>query len=162
MSAPPEGIEAVREGMDVIDPSGDKIGTVALVQVADPDAVTADPQPDLPADDTGADPSFPAAVPPVMPGSVAGGPAGLGVGALGGAPGGAGGAGFEAPLGGSARGDEPHLPPPLAERLRRTGYLKIDSKGIFRADRYASAEDIDSVTDVVHLRAVRDDLLAER
>lgn len=37
-------IESVREGMDVFDATGDKIGTIASVKMGDPEAVTADGQ----------------------------------------------------------------------------------------------------------------------
>ena len=44
-------------------------------------------------------------------------------------------------------GPEPDLPPSLAARLERVGYIKIDGKGVFAADRYAAADQIADVSD---------------
>jgi hypothetical protein len=60
-------------------------------------------------------------------------------------------------------GVEPDLPPTLAARLLRTGYIKIDGKGLLDRDRYARADEIAAVTeDTVTLTVPRDDLPAER
>jgi hypothetical protein len=48
------------------------------------------------------------------------------------------------------------LPPQLAERLRRTGYLRVD-KGAFSRDAYVGAGQVAAVRDgTVHLRVTRD------
>lgn len=60
-------------------------------------------------------------------------------------------------------GVEPDLPPTLAARLLRTGYLKIDGTGLFDRDRYASADQIAGVSeDVVTLNVTRDELATEQ
>jgi hypothetical protein len=57
----------------------------------------------------------------------------------------------------------PKLPRELAERLLRTGYLRVDRRGFFAKDAYVSATDIDRVVgDTVHLDVDKDMLLAER
>jgi hypothetical protein len=57
----------------------------------------------------------------------------------------------------------PKLPRELAERLLRTGYLRVDRKGFLAKDAYVSATDIDRVVgDTVHLDVDKDMLLTER
>ncbi|SDZ37095.1 hypothetical protein SAMN05444365_111143 [Micromonospora pattaloongensis] len=59
-------------------------------------------------------------------------------------------------------GDEPEVPPDLAARLLRTGYLKIDSDGLFARDLYVGAEQIAGVNqDVVELSVTRSRLTRE-
>jgi hypothetical protein len=56
----------------------------------------------------------------------------------------------------------PKLPPELAERLLRTGYIKVDRKGLFRHDVYAGADQIAEVENgTVHLAVDQDMLLTE-
>lgn len=57
-------------------------------------------------------------------------------------------------------GGEPGVPPELAERMLRLGYIKIDTKGLFAGDLYAAADRIDQVTqDTVRLNVDRDQLV---
>jgi hypothetical protein len=99
-------ISQVLEGMAVRDSIGRTVGTVALVKLGDPEAVTSRGQ--------------------------------------------------------DADDDEPHVPGELRERLLRIGFIKIDRKGLLRADAYAAADDIDRVQDSVVYLAVEDKrLLAE-
>ncbi|MCW2503535.1 MAG: hypothetical protein JWO79_1819 [Actinomycetia bacterium] len=54
---------------------------------------------------------------------------------------------------------EPDVPGELAERLLRTGFVKIDRRGFFNSDAYAGADEIDRVEgDTVYL-LVKDDAL---
>lgn len=49
------------------------------------------------------------------------------------------------------------LPEPLRQRLRRQGFMRIDSKGLFAADRYVTPDHIASVSyDRVILRVPRE------
>jgi hypothetical protein len=53
------------------------------------------------------------------------------------------------------------LPREVIERLRQQGFIRIDSAGLFASDRYATAEQIASVSpDGVRLAVSRDELLA--
>ena len=53
------------------------------------------------------------------------------------------------------------LPREIIERLRQHGFIRIDSRGLFASDRYATAEQIASVShDGVRLAVSRDELLA--
>jgi hypothetical protein len=89
-------ITQVREGMPVVDASGEHIGTVDFVKLGDPEAVTAQ--------------------------------------------------------GEEPEGSEPHIVGELRDRLLRLGFIKIDRKGLLRADAYAAADEIDRVQDgTVHL-----------
>jgi hypothetical protein len=70
------------------------------------------------------------------------------------------------PVGGYAAGagapSEPNVPAPLASRLRRIGYIKIDDRRHFRRDRhfYATAEEIASLDgETVHLSKDSSDLI---
>lgn len=57
-------------------------------------------------------------------------------------------------------GGEPDVPPEMAERMLRLGYIKIDAKGVFSGDLYAVADRIDHVArDTVHLNVERSHLL---
>jgi hypothetical protein len=52
----------------------------------------------------------------------------------------------------SVSGPEPDVPPALAARLVRLGYVKVDGKGLVDTDRYVAADEIADVReDVVHL-----------
>jgi hypothetical protein len=53
------------------------------------------------------------------------------------------------------------LPREVIERLRQQGFIRIDSAGVFASDRYATAEQIASVShEGVRLAVNRDELLA--
>jgi hypothetical protein len=59
-------------------------------------------------------------------------------------------------------GDEPDVPPDLAARLLRTGYLKVDSRGLLTHDLYVEADQIAEVNqDVVELTVERAHLIPE-
>jgi hypothetical protein len=92
-------IRAVREDMTVIAADGEEIGSVALVKMSDPGAVTAESQ----------EPESDAAIPGVLPVAPAAGAGGMG---------GTGGMSGAAPAGilatGAAGAAEPDVPPALA------------------------------------------------
>jgi hypothetical protein len=55
---------------------------------------------------------------------------------------------------------EDPVPEPLRERLRRHGFVKIDSSGLFAADRYVTPDQIAEVSgDRITLRVTRDELI---
>jgi hypothetical protein len=112
-------IAAVQDGMHVVDSTGEEIGTVELVQMADPDAQT-----------------------------------GLGESSEDG--------GLAESLSHAVTGrEEPDVPEGLAERLARTGFVKIDGKGLFARDFYASADEVaDVMDDTVQLTTTRDQLIS--
>ena len=57
-----------------------------------------------------------------------------------------------------AAGDE--MPEPLRQRLLRHGFMRIDSTGLFAADRYVMPDQIAEVSgDRVTLRVTRDELI---
>jgi hypothetical protein len=57
----------------------------------------------------------------------------------------------------------PDVPQPFAARLLRTGYLKVDRKGLFARDAYVSATEVDEVEDnTVRLNVSKDMLLTKR
>ena len=115
----PEPIAQVTNGMRVIDPDGEEVGTVIAVRLADPNAVTAQ------------DP-----------------PSGHGV------------LGDRVPH--TEYGDEPDVPADLAARLLRSGYLKVDSRGLLTHDLYVEADQIAEVNqDVVELAVDRAYLIPE-
>lgn len=51
------------------------------------------------------------------------------------------------------------IPDTLRARLRREGFVQIDSAGLFAADRFAMPDQIRRVDDRVHLNVKRDDLI---
>lgn len=56
--------------------------------------------------------------------------------------------------------DPQDMPEEMAQRLQYSGYIRIDSKGLFTSDRYATAEQISSVAEnEVHLNVAFEDLL---
>lgn len=133
----PGPIGAVRKGMTVVDASGKDIGHVDTVKMSDPEAETTEGQ--RPEEGTG-----PAVVTPMA---------------------GVGGSGSQVPAGGTLAGvagggrTEPDLPPSLAERLLLSGYLKVDSKGLFKRDVYVAADQIAGVdADTVRLTITGDEL----
>lgn len=141
-------IESVREGMSVVDVAGNDIGSVDMIKMSDPEAETTAGQiPDDPGEPT--ETPGPVGIPAATPGGVTGST---------GVP--------SVPVGvfaGSTETAEPDLPPSLAERLLREGYLKINRKGLFKKDAYVAADDIDAVDgDVVRLRIAQDSLLNEQ
>jgi hypothetical protein len=110
-------IAAVQDGMHVVDSTGEEIGTVELVKMGDPDAVTGQGQSSEES-------------------------------------------GFAAALSGET--DEPDVPEGLAERLVRSVFVKIDGKGLFARDFYASADEVaDVVDDTVTLTTTRDQLISQ-
>ena len=59
-----------------------------------------------------------------------------------------------------ALGAGDHVPETLRERLRRHGFIRIDSTGLFAADRYVMPDQIANVSgDRVTLRVTRDELI---
>ena len=55
--------------------------------------------------------------------------------------------------------DDP-LPEALRGRLLRQGFIRIDTAGLFASDRYATPEQIESVSeDIVRLSLTKDDLI---
>lgn len=142
-----EIIGKVREGMDVRDPTGHKVGTVELIKAGDPDAMTTQGQESDPAAaETSAVPVV-APVAPTGPLGTAGGPVG--------APAGI----FALGQGGAS---EPDVPPSFAERLIRTGFLKVSTKGIFKRDVYVPADQISDVdADQVFIDLKSDELIKE-
>jgi hypothetical protein len=59
--------------------------------------------------------------------------------------------------------DPREVPDELAARLRRSGYIRLDSAGLFRSDRYIVPDQIASVIDQnVHLTTTRDELVKRR
>lgn len=144
-----ELIGKVREGMDVRDPAGHKVGTVDLIQAGDPEAVTTQGQ--HPDPSAGQNAAIPAVAPlaPNGPLGTAGGPTGAPVGGI-----------FA--LGTGAGATEPDVPPSLAERLIRTGYVKVNTKGIFTSDVYVPADQISDVdADQVFIKVDSDELIKE-
>jgi hypothetical protein len=56
--------------------------------------------------------------------------------------------------------DEEPLPEVLRERLKREGFIRIDTHGLFASDRYALPDQIESVSDdCVRLRLAKDELI---
>lgn len=123
-------LEQVHEGMTVLDSEGEEFGSVELVRMADEDAVTEREPAETEA------PPMPMPSPGFIPGASGAG-----------APGGAGPMGAGVPPVATGIGEEPDVPGEIARRLRRTGYFKVDTKGLFRRDVYVSATEIDAVTD---------------
>ena len=118
-------LNAVEEGMEVRDATGESIGTVRDIYLGAPEGIS---------------------------GSPAGGGADQPADTL-----------SDAPLDrlGAALTPVDSLPRELAQRLRQHGFIQIDSSGVFASDRYATADQIASVsTDGVHLTVTRDELLA--
>lgn len=63
---------------------------------------------------------------------------------------------------GDGGADEPDVPPSPAERLLRTGFVKISAKGLFERDLYVSAEQIVAVDDdTITVDAAKADLIRE-
>jgi hypothetical protein len=59
-------------------------------------------------------------------------------------------------------GSEPDVPGPLAARLLRMGYVKVDGKGLLEADRYVASDQIAGVDgDTVRLTVSKDELTRE-
>ncbi len=59
-------------------------------------------------------------------------------------------------------GPEPRVPEEAAQRLLRTGYVKVKAKGFLSPDRYAAADDIDEVADdTVNLKVPVNQLIAK-
>jgi hypothetical protein len=59
-------------------------------------------------------------------------------------------------------GAEPDVPGPLAARLLRMGYVKVDGKGLLETDRYVASDQIAGVDqDVVRLNVSKEELSRE-
>lgn len=57
--------------------------------------------------------------------------------------------------------DDP-LPEALRGRLLRQGFIRIDTAGLFASDRYATPEQIESVSeDIVRLSLMKDELISQ-
>jgi hypothetical protein len=123
MGSEPHPIEQVRTGMHGIDADGTEIGTVKDVVMGDPEA------------DTVAEAPEPSGTAFAGPGGAV--PVAASVGTLGGI------------LGDDLGKD---LPEVERSRLLRSGYVRINLKGLFSGHRFAAADDIADVSDdVVHL-----------
>lgn len=157
-----EPIGLVREGMEVIDATGQHLGTVEMVQLSDPGADTSQGEgSDLERDPSAEQSAVPPVIAPVAPGSGFGATTGMGAGGVGGGgPGAMVGAALTR-TGGDDRDAEPDVPPSLAQRLRRTGYVKVESKGLFRRDLYISADQIADVNGGVQLSTTKAELIKE-
>ncbi len=149
----------VAEGYRVVDANGDEIGKVREVRSGDAGAATTGGADD--GYDEGADQSTQSTV------GVAAIPTGVGAGTGGTATG----AGIPAVIAsdqvddqaGVYGDDEPNVDEPAYTRLRRMGFIKVDSKGWFTSDRYAGADQVDRVEgETVHLSATKDELISER
>ncbi|WP_026818261.1 hypothetical protein [Arthrobacter castelli] len=113
-----DDMSQVREGMMVVDRSGQEVGTIEDLKEGDPEAVTSEGQ----APDGGNS----------LVGDVA-----------------------------EALGTGADVPQQFAERMLRIGYIKIDSKGLFRSDCYAAADRLDRVEGgVVHLNIDSSELIS--
>lgn len=140
-------IGEIREGMDVRDLNGHKVGTVGLIRPGDREAdTTQSQQPDTAAAEAAAVPAV-APVAPAGPLGTAGGP-------------------MAAPAGifalGQAGAAEPDVPPSLAERLIRAGFIKVSTKGLFKRDVYVPADQISGVeADQVFIDLESDELIKE-
>ena len=67
---------------------------------------------------------------------------------------------FEGALTDMFRTDD--VPEPLRHRLMRQGFIRVDAKGLFAADRYVMAEQIASASgDRVTLKVTRDELIKQ-
>jgi hypothetical protein len=65
-------------------------------------------------------------------------------------------------VGAAFAGNDPPVPPEIAERLLRIGYVKIDGKGILDRDFYVLADQVTGVAgDVVRLSVDREELVRE-
>jgi len=105
-----DSIAKVRNGMRVLDSSGDELGTVESVKMGDPGVVTEEGQ-DV---DTENNRGLLGAVVEVFQGD--------------------------------------RLPPQVTAQLLRTGFVKVDRKGLLGRDFYVGADGIDEVSnDVVRL-----------
>lgn len=127
----------VTEGMSVVDANGEELGRIESVVMGDATAATtagqeyaAEPDPDL----------------------VVGAPAGSASTTAG--------AGVVAGLGGIfGGGDGPDLAEPMRSQMLRAGYVKIDGKGWFGSDLYASADQVADVSNgVVRLNVAKEGL----
>jgi hypothetical protein len=59
-------------------------------------------------------------------------------------------------------GSEPDVPGPLAGRLLRLGYIKVDGKHLLEADRYVASDQIAGVDqEIVRLNVPKDELARE-
>jgi hypothetical protein len=61
----------------------------------------------------------------------------------------------------SVFGAEPDVPGPIAARMLRMGYLKVDGKGLLETDRYVARDEIAQVSDHTVWLSVPKDKLAQ-
>lgn len=144
-------ITQAREGMRVIDASGDDLGKVDQVHMGDPAAASA-PGEEVDVESGAVDDSIGVFGP-------AGATAGTGAA---GAPGGAGAPGALSGIGDTLfGGGGVDLPETLRNDLTRVGFIKIDGKGWFDTDHYARADQIADVSgDTVRLSVAKEALSA--
>jgi hypothetical protein len=136
-SNPERWLEQVREGMKVVDASGEDIGRVDYVQMGDPEAVTT----------RGEGFTMRGAI-VAGPGSATGAPAASGSGPV-----------IAAPIWPIDDATGPDVPEPLRARLIREGYFRVDGPFLFGKDRYVQADMIAGVRgDTVMLRVNKDAL----
>lgn len=110
-SADYDKIGQLKEGMPVLDASGNDIGKVGYIQMSDPNAATVEP---------GVDQSV-----------------------------------FDDRTVFTDTGDDGNV----TERMRHTGYFKLDAKGLFSSDKYITPEMIDSVSEgAVRLKYDKDNI----
>ncbi|WP_188186888.1 hypothetical protein [Nonomuraea sp. SYSU D8015] len=110
----------VRPGMKVVDSTGKEVGTVELVKMGDPQAVTSQGQM------AGTDRGLVQAVAEVFADA------------------------------------EPDVPPALAERLLRTGFVKVDARGLFARDFYVGPDQVAGVDgETLHLTGEAEGLAKE-
>ncbi len=141
-----ETLTNVREGMKVVDSTGEEIGEVRTLRSGDTASVTVDDAGDM---------GGGGGVMPIPVGVGTGGSSGTGAGA-------GAGAGVVGLFGSAAgEGGEPNVAEPAYSRLTRVGFIKIDSKGFFASDRYAGADQVTQVEgDTVYLSVTKDDLIS--
>lgn len=129
-----EPISRVVRGMAVVDCTGVEVGKVESVTMGDPEA----------ADTQGLD-----------TGTGAGGGAVISQSAIESL-------GVVGALADSVFGSEPDVPGPMAARLIRLGYVKVDARGLLEADRYVASDEVaEVVDDTVVLTVPKDRLTAE-
>lgn len=112
-------LERVREGMAVMDATGEKIGKVDFVKMGDPDAATTQGQEPSPGGATGTGTGIPSLL--AAPEAFA--------------------------VGGLAGSGEPDVPDPRRSQLLRMGYIRVDRSGLFSGETYFAADEIASVDD---------------
>jgi hypothetical protein len=127
-------LNKVQEGMDVVDASGDRIGTVSYISMGDPDAASNQ-------GNEVRDPGILTHIPAGGFGTEYPTHAGIAV------------------FGGES---EPDVEEPLRSQLLHSGFIKVAGSGLFADKRYVRLDDIVDVTDdTVHLASHKEDLPKE-